>query len=258
MFSVLFLSALAAYASAQSTGCSRTLSSVALNPDAAGCLNTIALIPLVNGNSSESLVPAVDNWLSGLCRAAPCSNETLAAVVTNITEGCANDVELFGNIGQSTGAVISLVQEYYPLVRSIACLTDDGDNCIVKTLQDIEGAVGTLSIGNIVTQFLNGSNPVPLDLLCTDCVKAAYNLIADAIPSLASNNETITQVEAQCGANFTDGVTPSGIAQSASANGTSNVSSTSAAAKAFGSHTTSFAFGTAFVAIAFSVFCILA
>ena len=71
----------------------------------------------------------------------------------------------------------------------------------MKTLRTIEGAVGTLSQSNNITPFFNSSN-VPMDLLCTDCVKAAYNLITDALPSLV-HNETTSQIQDQCGANFT-------------------------------------------------------
>lgn len=218
MLRTVTLVALAAYVSAQSLSstCTSALSSIALNTDAASCLNPLALVSIATGNNSQSIVPAVDNWLTGVCGAPACSNETITAVVTNITTGCSTELSITGT--DDAGAITTLVQQYYPTVRRAFCLRDGSTNCITQTLQNIEGVVGTLSLSNIVQLAVNPPMTILAqnltNITCTNCVKEIYNVITEDIPSSTSSLQST--FNEQCGATFTDGTTPSGITQSAS------------------------------------------
>ncbi|EAU91420.1 hypothetical protein CC1G_01909 [Coprinopsis cinerea okayama7 len=213
--SLVVVSALAAYVSAQtdqpSDQCTAALSQIALNPEAASCLNTVPLISVLTGNSSSPLLPTLKTWITGMCNAAPCSNETLAAVVQNVTTGCAEDFAAY-NLTEDGGGVLTTIQQYYPTVRKVLCLQESGDNCVVKTVEAVEAKVGELTLDNIIATGLN-SSLIASDIICTDCVKAAYNIVVQDIPQLGSGGLT-GGAESLCGANFTDGDTPENISES--------------------------------------------
>ncbi|KAJ2925141.1 hypothetical protein H1R20_g11964, partial [Candolleomyces eurysporus] len=233
MLRTVTLVALAAYVSAQSlsSGCTSALSSIALNPAAASCLNPLALVSIATGNSSQSIIPTVDNWLTGVCGAPACSNETIAQVVSNITAGCSTELSVTG--ADDTTAITTLVQQYYPTVRKVLCLKDGSNNCITQTLRDIEGVTGPLSLSNIVQLVANPPQTLlAQNITCTNCAKGVYNIVTQDIPESAPSLKTT--FDEQCGATFTDGATPSGITQSASqTTGTTQGSNNSGALSSF-------------------------
>lgn len=228
MLRTLTLTALAAYVSAQSlsSGCTSALSSIAFNPEAAACLNPVALVSVISGNATQSVVPAINNWLTGLCGAAPCSNATIAAVVANVTTGCSTELSATGVTSSAVGGITTLIQQYYPTARKVLCLKDGSKNCITQTLENIEGVVGTLSVTNIVQLALNPPTTLPANVTCTDCVKAAYNVIAADIPSITT--DVAPALQSQCGASFADGKTPSNIVESAAQSSSASQSSAAA------------------------------
>lgn len=107
-----------------SSNCTSALLDIATSPDAT-CLDLTLLAPLALSNSSStSVIPTTNSWLTGACSQGPCSNDTLAAVATNFTNGCSSDLESFGlSITNSTN-VVTAVQVAYPAVREIACLQE--------------------------------------------------------------------------------------------------------------------------------------
>lgn len=228
MLRLLAFSALVAYVSAQSQSdasqCNAALMAVALNVEAASCLDTAGLAGiLTSADTSNSLVPSLDKWLTGLCSAPACTSQTLEDAFRNITTGCAVEFSIKGIMRQEdVDTVVPLIQRFYPTVRKIACLKNGGDNCIVKTLEDVETAAGMpLSIDNIIAAYLgsesivrNVTQGITSDIYCSDCFKGAYNIIAEDIPELI-NESTKASITAQCGANFTDGKDPAGISKSA-------------------------------------------
>ncbi|KAF9049832.1 hypothetical protein BJ165DRAFT_1525147 [Panaeolus papilionaceus] len=222
MFRTLTFTALIAYASAQSLSqqCTSTLTAIAGNPDAASCLSPTSLLPLLTGGSNNSVVPTINTWLTSICGAPACSNDTLAAVVKNATEGCSTELSAFGFNSNLTPSITGLVQQYYPTVRKVVCLKDGDNNCIVKTLGDVESTFGPLSLQNIVKLVANPPNDLPANITCTNCIKAAYTVVAQDIPALVS--DTAPALQQQCGADFTDGQTPTGISQSANTNAASS------------------------------------
>ena len=114
------------------------------SPDAA-CLNLSAFLSVAIKPKDTSIVDTVNNWATGtmhpceedcrtnsrshacldlgLCSTAPCSNQTIAAVATNITSGCSSDITAAtGSDSFSVPRLIQIVQTVYPTERKVVCL----------------------------------------------------------------------------------------------------------------------------------------
>ncbi|EKM79215.1 hypothetical protein AGABI1DRAFT_74063 [Agaricus bisporus var. burnettii JB137-S8] len=222
MLRATLIVALASLASAQiaglSTECLGALSGLVADPDANACLQPTDLIPLATASANDSIVPTIDTWTKHVCAAAPCSNQTLANIVTAIANGCQKEIS---DDPQNTdpsavaSAITPLVQRFYPTVRKVLCLQDGDTPCDTQLLSDIESVSGQpLSIDVLFSVFagLNFEN-IPKNITCSDCVKAAYTTINTDLPDLIS--DAAPALQAQCGASFTDGNIPSTISQSA-------------------------------------------
>ncbi|KAI0266865.1 hypothetical protein BC834DRAFT_873923 [Gloeopeniophorella convolvens] len=208
-----------AQATSLSSQCQTTLAGLAASTEGE-CINAAGLIPLGLAGADTSLVAPIGAWLSGFCSKDPCSNQTLATFVTNITEGCSSDLAPLGISSDADASIIPSVQELYPLVRQIACLKDDNANqlCIVEELYDLQNATGTLSFNGIVSlipKVLTGDTSfLPQNATCSSCNKVAYNIIATQSPQAIDSNSNST-VSKTCGADFLNGQQPSGISQTA-------------------------------------------
>ncbi|KAJ7924937.1 hypothetical protein B0H13DRAFT_1976805 [Mycena leptocephala] len=204
-----------------SSACQAALTGVATNPDANACLSVSSLLTTVLQPNSSIITP-VGSWLKTLCSAAPCSNATLSAVVTNITTGCSAELSSADSSDTSASTLIPLVEQYYATARKIICLTDSGTNCIVQTLSNIQSILGTLSISNIgdVIEKAFTTTSLPTNITCSNCVKEAFNVLNTDFPSTASTLSS--GLNSECGSSFTDGTTPAGIVESASTTGTNN------------------------------------
>ncbi|KAF8637960.1 hypothetical protein AX16_010593 [Volvariella volvacea WC 439] len=217
MFSKILLFSLLTgfvYAQGLSSSCTSTLASLATNPEAS-CLNPAALIPLFVGSQNASVVGPIDTWVTGLCATGPCSNETLANIVTNVTAGCSTELNTFGLGPDRTEGLITGIQAYYPTARRIVCLQDGDTNCVTQTLTNVEQYTGPLTVNETVN-LITGSSGVriPSNVTCTDCMKAAYNIFREDVPLLG--NEIEYGLQEQCGSSFTNGTTPGGITETAS------------------------------------------
>jgi len=185
------------------------LKAILTSPEAA-CLNPSSLLSFFVG-TDQSVPDTVNNWLTGLCSTGFCSNDTLAAVVTNVTTGCASDLG-----GGIPATITQIVQEVYPTVRSIVCLKDDASNqlCVTETLNNIQDIIGKLSFSdlNIGTVFGDFQKILvgAANLACTGCTKAAFSLASQV--SLLSQfpqaqQQAASQIDALCGANFIENST---------------------------------------------------
>jgi len=104
-----------------SAQCQSRLADIVASPDAQ-CINAAGLAPIFVGDSNTSVVGPINTWLNGMCPKDACSNQTLAAFVTNITQGCSSDFSSLGLNNDSIPSVTTTVQTYYPTVRQILCL----------------------------------------------------------------------------------------------------------------------------------------
>lgn len=231
LFNFAVLLAGAGFAVAQSSGLSSQCQTALLNTAAsssAACLNPSGLVSLVVTNSAtSSIIPGVTTWISGLCSQAACSNSTLQTVVTDIISGCSTDLSSLGVATTNSTAIVASIQAIYPTARQLVCLNDTSTNtlCVPELLTNIQSATTTLSLDNIValvTKLVSGqSTGIPSSAICTNCTKAAYTVLSQSLPAVASTAQS--SFSSECGANYTDGQMPSGI-QEASSNSSSTTS----------------------------------
>jgi len=191
----------------------------------AQCLNAAGLVPLFLSDSNTSLVGPFQTWLTGLCSKDPCTNQTLATLVTNITQGCSSDLSSLGINNANVTSITASVQEFYPVVRQIACLQDNNANqlCIIEELYSVQNVTGILTIPKLITDGLPVLN-LPQNVTCNNCTKEAYNIIITNTPQVVTSDDNST-LSKQCGANFLDGNTPAGISQTAAGSGLSKTTS---------------------------------
>ncbi|KAI8993832.1 hypothetical protein BD414DRAFT_264899 [Trametes punicea] len=231
-----------------SSQCQSTLASIVTSSDAS-CLNPQALVGLVisSSSSNSSIVPTINSWLTGLCSRPACTNDTLAAVVQNVTSGCPSELSSLGLSNVDSGELTTLVQAVYPTIREIACLADTNNNnalCVTETLTNIQPYTGQLTLSNLeslVSQTAGGSLPdVPSNVSCTDCVKAMYNVLQNNVGDLFSGLSG--DFSSKCGTSFIDGSQPSTVTQLAT-NSTASASQSTSANAAAGAFSAPIGFG---------------
>jgi hypothetical protein len=217
-----------------STQCQNTILAVGASPQAL-CLNPSGLLQVIlEGTTGGSVVTPIDTWLRGLCALGPCSNDNIAAIVTNITSGCATDLQPFlGNV--QPGSLSPLIEEIYPTIRKAVCLADASDNnqlCVTQTLSNLQTASGgTLTLDGfleVLSTVLSGTiSSVNGDKLCTPCVKQIYNVAKGDFPAIFGQGTPIaTDFQTNCGTSFVDGASDPNIIETAN-NTTPNSSGSS-------------------------------
>ncbi|KAL1673764.1 hypothetical protein EV122DRAFT_270167 [Schizophyllum commune] len=193
-----------------SSDCSSALLNVASNPEASACLSLGSLTSLVT-SQDESIVGPISDWLGNVCGAAACSNDTLSAITTNVTQGCSQELGTYGLSASDAQDIIPIIQSYYPTVREALCLSDGDTNCIVQTLQNFQTTYGDLTLTNIQNVLGSDDVTLPSNITCTDCTKALYNTVASDFGIVDKDDAA-----SECGNDFVDGQTPSSIKQTAS------------------------------------------
>ncbi|KAJ3574532.1 hypothetical protein NP233_g1697 [Leucocoprinus birnbaumii] len=200
--------------------CSSTLQSFLGSPDAQ-CLNIAPLLSFVI-NPAQSIPQATDNWLTGLCGISTCTDANIANLVTNLIQGCGQDLS---NLGVETAGledqIISSVQQAYPTIRQAACLKDTNTNelCVTQALNNVEQVFGKLVVdGNLTADVLNQDAQTFLSsnitqIACNSCAKAAYNLGMTSFPDEVSEANSVLQNA--CGGSILDRGNAPNIAQTA-------------------------------------------
>lgn len=225
---ILAAAGLAASQSLSSLGlsqqCQDALSGSFANPEVSACLNVFTALNIFSTTANTSVVPAIDNWLHGVCAAAPCSNSTLSAAATNITTGCQSDLNSIGISSSDAQDIVNTVLPLYSTIRKVACLEDTKNSnilCVTEVLDDLQDAIGPLSVNNIISTaqgVFNGSEQIsiPKNVTCNDCTEAAWAIIRQDVPSLASNTDVTNTISSQCGNDFVNASQPSEIAEASS------------------------------------------
>lgn len=87
-------------------------------------MNAQGLLGLAATSGNTSVVPTFNTWLTGLCSKPACSNQTISALVQNVTSGCSSELSSlgFGNVDASE--LTALVETAYPTVRKVFCLAE--------------------------------------------------------------------------------------------------------------------------------------
>ncbi|GJE92250.1 hypothetical protein PsYK624_084030 [Phanerochaete sordida] len=214
---VMGIAAFTAVASALSISsqCEGALAGL-LTDSGAACLNPSGIASILTTSSSTSLVGPVDSWLQGVCNQAACTNDTLAAVANDVVSGCQAELQSAGLANITAAQLTGLAQQFYPSLREMACLQDSSNNTLCPTefltnLQTVTGPLTTSGLQTFLGEVVASSvPPLPASLQCTDCSKQWYNIIKQAFPGVADSSAE-SNVQNLCGANFTDGQTPSDV-----------------------------------------------
>jgi len=197
-----------------SAQCQSALEEIVVSPEAQ-CLNPAGLVPIFLADPSTSLIGPIQTWLTGLCSEGPCTNQALATLVADIFQGCSSDLSSLGITSTDVTSFTASVEEFYPVVRQIACLEDNNANelCIIEELNGIQTVTGTLTIPKLMNGLVLN---LPQNVTCNSCTKEAYNIIITDIPQVITSDDNST-LSNQCGAAFIDGSTPAGISETAAA-----------------------------------------
>lgn len=217
------------FVSAQSisTQCQSTLASFVSSSEAQ-CLAPAALVAAVVAGPSSSVVGPINNWLTNLCAQPACTNGTISALVSNVSTGCASDLQSMGLTMEELADLPSMAEETYPTARKVACLADTSNGnklCMTETLTNLQPYTGTLTLSSIMSvmmQFASGSiSNVPSNVTCTDCTRAAYDTINQAYPMAVSTNVN-QSIASECGADFLTSAPPATVSQTANSDIASN------------------------------------
>ncbi|KAF8586696.1 hypothetical protein K439DRAFT_1659511 [Ramaria rubella] len=190
--------------------CQSTLLGVAGNQEASSCLNVPGLAAILTLQPNSSAIPSLNTWLQGLCAANPCSNDTINAISTNITNGCQADISGTGVNQVVLQSILQDVPRFYPTVRSIACLKSSSNDtlCATSTLLDVQQFGGqpltANSAMNAISEIVSqgGKGSLPTNLTCTGCTQAAFDTFQADQALLAANPSVQSAISSQCGANF--------------------------------------------------------
>ncbi|KAI0344724.1 hypothetical protein BDW22DRAFT_1354871 [Trametopsis cervina] len=203
-----------------SQGCEAGLAGLALNSDAS-CLNVQGLVGVLAAGDNTSLVDPINTWLGGFCSQPQCSNDTLASVVNTVTTACSAELSSFGLTNVSPAQLSSLVQSLFPVAKGVACLQDQSNNtlCATETLRGYETVNGPFTVDaltKLLGEIKGSAVPpsVPQSTECSSCAKQAYNVLTQQFPGVI-NSDAQQNIQQTCGADFTDGQTPSGVSSTA-------------------------------------------
>ncbi|KAK1234191.1 hypothetical protein PQX77_002617 [Marasmius sp. AFHP31] len=239
-FSVTFaLVALNPFVHAQgqtNSGCSAALANAASNPDAAACFNPNLISGMLNstGTGQASLVSQFNEWLTSVCSAPACSQDTLRNVYQNVWTACNldsddpnddrdRDDDRDDDDARDDARDADRRVAEYGTFRKLACLRDTNNFCATSALNATQPRSGAVTLGWIFEEIedfyhLDDQDRLQRDFSCTPCMKAAYNIVkADRPSEFDSDDER--DLRAVCGDSFTDGANPDGISQSQSTGG---------------------------------------
>ncbi len=199
--------------------CLTALGQVAANADASTCLNIPALAQIISTPSTSSIVQPYNTWLSGLCGRPICSDATLTSIANIVGPACPTELQALGFTPTNFATEF---KAFYPVFRKIICLKQsvscrfysflnviDGDRlespysgntlCLTEFLTQIEKTNGTLTLTNAL-KLLTNPETLPKEITCSNCNKAAFNILAQADPTDA--NASKATLQQQCGAAF--------------------------------------------------------
>ena len=106
-----------------SSQCTSALTTLVTDSDVNACLTPSPLLPIFTSPNNSVITP-IDNWLKSVCAAGPCSNSTLAKIVTTVTSGCSTEIAAFGIQSVNVAQVTQTVEQLYPSVREAFCLKE--------------------------------------------------------------------------------------------------------------------------------------
>jgi hypothetical protein len=92
------------------------------NAQLSPCLNILGAIAVATTATNTSLITPLNNWVTGFCAANPCDPVLLNQASSNITTGCAPDIQSVGVNAAGVATLLKTIVGQYDTVRSVACL----------------------------------------------------------------------------------------------------------------------------------------
>jgi len=208
-------------ASGLSTNCQTAAGSL-LTSDFGTCSNVIGLVGVVG--STGSVVSPLNNWITGICSATPCSNSTLSSATQTVSSACGPDAQKGSVVA---GALTSIVSNYN-VVKDLLCTqyASNSTFCVPFLLGNVQTATGVNVTMNEVISLLTGGasqsfNNIPPSVYCNDCghalltqsnaLTAATNVGSVPAGTNASSTGASSAAAGVCGASFNDNKLPSTI-----------------------------------------------
>ncbi|KAF9960598.1 hypothetical protein BGZ72_006498 [Mortierella alpina] len=195
------------------TGLATLLSDPGLNQ----CIPMVQVSQLL----TDPITPAlVNTTATALCSRPVCSQASLTVVQNTITQNCVNSTN------KATSDLIYGGASLYPPLREGICTRvspTNGTFCATVSTESITAymaqhpsplGVKIFANSTVLKQYVHS---MPKDVLCTACNKA---MISPLVNYVAQNKNTLneeirkwsdvikTQVQAKCGADFTNGAAP--------------------------------------------------
>lgn len=77
------------------------------------------LVSVVLNNANTSVIPNINDYLTGLCSADACNQTTIDNATETVTTACATDLSRFG----ISEGLVEFIMNAYPTAREVACLS---------------------------------------------------------------------------------------------------------------------------------------
>ncbi|KAG8723653.1 hypothetical protein FRC09_002315 [Ceratobasidium sp. 395] len=206
--------------SSLSSSCQNALAGVVTGP-AGTCLNVSGLMGIAATGANDSLIPPIDSYLSTTCSQPACTNTTIDAVISNVTSGCRTDMAQRDVTDDQVETVRRYIEEFYPVAREVVCLKDSNaanQFCITESLKHLEAQIGVPltpdNLQNLDYSTFSSNSTIMKNLTCTDCTKAAWNIIK---PYVGSDDQAKLESHLNeiCGSGFANSSAPASIQRTA-------------------------------------------
>merc|ERR1712014_197687 len=105
--------------------------------------------------ASGSIITPIHNWISGVCSAAPCSNDTLSSATQTISSGCGADAQK----GSVAAVALMAIVSNYNAAKNLVCTqyTSNSTFCIPFILGNVQTAAGqNISITEVASILSGG------------------------------------------------------------------------------------------------------
>lgn len=214
-------SSIGSLAAGLSTSCQTAAGSL-LTSEFGTCSNIIGLVSVVG--ATGSVISPLNNWISGVCSATPCSNATLTSATQTITSGCGADALKGSAIA---AALTNIISNYNP-VKDLLCTQYSSNStfCVPYLLGNVQTATGiNITLNEVVSMLSGGASQsfanVPPSAYCNDCghalvtqsnaLTAATNVGSVTAGTNVSSTGASSSAAGVCGASFNDNKLPSTI-----------------------------------------------
>jgi len=199
--------------------CREAVTGLVTGSELSQCLQVNNLLPILN-NANTSVIPNINDYLTGLCSADACNQTTIDNATETVTTACATDLSRFG----ISEGLVEFIMNAYPTAREVACLSTNDTSllmangtsmmsnasssmnstsnmttfCPTALLYKAQDYLGVNLTNNYIDSLILGANAtayqeilaiprngsVIADFGCNDCVAAGLEIVIRDYPQL--------------------------------------------------------------------------